>query len=449
MNVENLETGWLQQHALDGIHELTIECDHVDFTIEVDENLSDMVQLVAQPAENAPAISRAGSELLIKQSGRYRGRVTPMLRLPATRCPEVAANIGKGDLSFQHVPATIVVKLGMGDVQIVDGSGSALVSIGKGDVAVVDRDGGVTVKSGMGDVALRRCTGAVSVALGKGDIAVVESGPGVSVKTGSGDIAVVRMQGGALVASAGVGDMSFNDGEASSVTAHTGKGDIVSSVRLLDESRGRPDVSDEDDDFVFDVDSEDFSLGDIHVEAGESGVRVARGNTDILSLGPDGIRFRGSKRQFSLGPDGIRVGGPDTGIEVERFSFETERGDADVAVPSDLNLRVELLATGDVHSDVPLVSVGRPGPRGTIKRFVGVLDGPGNAPRTDVRVSTKRGDVNVRLARVLPRDDAPDVDDKDDMDRDEQARVILEALARGDLSVNEADRLLRGLDSGD
>jgi len=455
VNARDVQTGWLHQESLDGVTAISVECDHVDLAFEADETLSGVIQLIGEPAENLPVIERTGPEITISQRGRYRGRVRPLIRVPAEGCPGTGVKLGKGDIAFQNVQADIAVKLGMGDVEISNGSGATAVSLGKGDVGISGRDGVVAVKLGMGDVSVRRSTGLIAVSTGKGDIAIVDAIADIDVKCGSGDVAVVRPQGGTILINSGNGDVAVQGGEATSVSVRSGKGDIHSSVRLLAHEAELTSTADEDDfDLNGDFDDFDpgdsFSIGDLEFEASDDGVRIGRGNRSILKMGPDGIQIRGSNREISLGPDGIRLGGPkETASDgSEQFTFETGRGDVQVDLPSDLHVRVEVLATGDVQSEVPLVSVARPGPRGTMKRLVGVSDGAGRGPRVNLRVRTKRGDVALRSVRVQSRVQTAPRPEDDAVDRDEQARVILEALARGDLSVNEAERLLEGLDRG-
>lgn len=458
MNANDVESGWMQQISLGGINELRIDCDHMDLTIETDTSLSDMIQLICEPAQNAPILKRVDSRLEIKQSSRYRGRVRPLLRVPAFDCPETSVKLDKSDLIVSHMHAPLTVSLGMGDVAISHASAPVGVKIGKGDVALSDIAAEIDVKHGMGDVSVRGCTGPVVVALGKGDVMVTDSGPDIDASSGHGDISVRRGLGGRLKISAGQGDISIDKGEASSALVKTGNGDISSSLRMTVEGEipaAQPIVDDSGVEFDFDPEQiEEFEIGDLRFEAGERGVTIARGGKSIVHLGPDGIQVRRGKHDLSIDSDGIRYGaGATVSFNDERFEFESGRGDVAIDLPDDLNLRVEVLMTGEIHSDVPLVGVGRPGPRGSTKRFVGVRDvAADDSPRVGVKVRTKRGDASIRLVNVEPRAEpqpAPVDLGLDTVAREEQAGVVLEALASGALTVAEAERLLEGLDLAD
>ncbi|HEX2281927.1 MAG TPA: DUF4097 family beta strand repeat-containing protein, partial [Thermomicrobiales bacterium] len=420
---------------------------------EADDTLTNSVQFIVEPAENPPVLRRLGSEIRIEQQKKYRGKVTPLVRLPAAQCPEINVNLGKGELSFIDIRATLTIKHGMGDVDVRGGSGPVQVSLGMGEVAISRRNDPLEVKNGMGDVAIDRCRGGINVALGRGDIAVAESGPDIVLKNGSGDIAVARPVDGQLHISTGKGDVAVSGGDAYGLIVNSGKGDIFSSARLSvrpgDQGEPVDEASDEDEEapiFSFDEDIT-LNLSGLEFDAGEHGVRVTRDGRDVLKLGPEGVQISSGGRELSLGPEGVRLGGAgEKSSGDQRFSFETGRGDLHVQLPTDLKARVEVLATGDVQSDVPMVSVGRPGPRGTVKRLVGVTDGGDQAGRVNVRLRTGRGDVALRSMRVSPREPAQPAQRAEETDNEERARVILEALSRGDLSVGEAERLLAALE---
>lgn len=451
MNASAGRSDWLQQVSLDGVTELRVNCETVDLAFETDTSLSGVAQLIVEPAQHAPVLHRSGSELLLEQQGRFRGRVTALVRLPAEQCPGMAVNVSKGDLSFNDVPAAMALNLGMGDLVVRGGAGEIALNLGKGDVRISDRSEAIAVKVGMGDVAINRCKSPIVLEVGKGDVALARCEADIDLRLGSGDVAVGHPEGGYVTIANGSGDIAVGGGSVSGLKIHTARGDIASTARLVLRPEDTRYEADKDamfnvDDFVEGVDVMGVNLGELAFEANDEGLRVARGNRDLLRLGPEGIHISRGGREISLGPDGIRVGGAASSVGPDHFTFDTGKGDIHVDLPSDLALRVEILATGDVDSDVPLVSVGRPGPRGTTKRLVGVRDGGEAGPRANVRLKTGRGDVALRTVRVPAAPPPAKPESRTEMDRDERARVILEALSRGDLSVSEAERLLAALD---
>ncbi len=453
MENNGVKSEWLHEQTLDGVDEFRVTTENVDLAFEADDSLRGAVQLIVEPAQNGPVLRRSGSALLLEQEGRYRGRVTPLIRVPVDTCPRIDATADKGDLSFSQVTAPIAGKLGVGDLDIQGGSGDVALSLGKGDVAISNRAGAIAVKVGMGDIEIRRAGNGVAVAAGKGDITLSDCAEAIDVRNGAGDVAIVRPGGGSVSIRTGSGDIAVSGGDVQRLSVRTGKGDIASTAYLsaatgsgaAEAQTQEPFGPGEDPDLgTFDVGS--INIGDFAFEASEAGLRVGRGDRDLLRMGSEGIQISRGGREISLGPSGIRVGGAGSSVGPEHFTFETGRGDIHVEVPADLALRVEILATGDVQSDVPVVSVGRPGPRGTTKRLVGVRDGGDAGARANVRLKTGRGDVALRTVTMAAPKGAPHPETQSEVDRDERARVILEALARGELNVAEAERLLAALD---
>jgi hypothetical protein len=158
------------------------------------------------------------------------------------------------------------------------------------------------------------------------------------------------------------------------------------------------------------------------------------------------------------------------GVKPGEFDVETANGDIAVHVPAEQPLRVEALVSGgDVRSDIPLVSVGRPGPRGATQRLVGGTS-PGNGGRLNLRVRAERGDIRIRAMRYAPAAPSvpaaplaptaptppapptpptpptPPMPAAPRSEREEQINAILNQLASGSLDVAEAERLLEALE---
>jgi hypothetical protein len=172
------------------------------------------------------------------------------------------------------------------------------------------------------------------------------------------------------------------------------------------------------------------------------------------------------------------------------YDIETHSGNIMLDVPYGAPMRVEaLVSSGEVRSDVPLVTVGRPGPRGSTQRYVGGTT-PGDEPRMSLRLKTDRGDIRVRAVHTVvppappiprpagsqtpappqppvvthfhapggagsapdaptsrvPSATAPAHKPRALTEREERMQAILESLANGSLSVAEAERLLQALD---
>lgn len=435
--------GHTQEESLEGVSEVRVECDNTDFVVESDPSLSGVLQLIAEPAENAPVLSRNGSAVLIEQSNRYRGSAAPVLRVPDTALPGLTVAIGMGDVVLEQVQADIDFKLGQGDLHFVHGAGSVAIAIGQGDVHLQNCRGSIACKIGQGDLHIERCTGPATLQLGNGDIHVAECKSDLAVQSGSGDVAVSRPHRQSIAIKAGKGDVVVKDGSAVALNVKVGKGDIVSRTRFLADVEPETPAGSEPEDFDFQTTDESvhFNLADFQFEAGESGVRIARGGRDLFRAGPEGVRLRrGDGDDLNIGPEGIKMG---AGRNKDRFSFVTDKGDVVVHVPDDIPVRVETIVNnGTVASDVPLVEVGRPGPRGSRRRYVGVSDSA-EGERLLVRAQSDRGDIALRLT---PMPDAGAPSQAEASSRDARVRAVLESLANGEITADEANTLLQALE---
>ena len=460
-------------------------------------------------------------------------RLPALVRLPASGCPPLSGNHAKGDLIFRNVDALIMLKHQSGDIAVDGGAGPLMLQTGKGDAWYARHSGPITHTAGAGDLHLDHCAGPVSVSLGKGDVHAsacdgaleVKSGAGdvhanscggdLLIKCGSGDVLITRPREQRVSVQNGRGDVTIEDGALLGMAIRTAQGDVDCTAQLL-----LPGHDDDDaneyitfapgmdasgqslDQFITRAVQDAMSgvrskeaiaraiedalsrssardlltrLGDFEFEAGDHGVRIMRGGQPLLEASDQGVRLARGSFMFEASEQGVRVkrgGTPgETGVRSGEFDIETHSGDIAVQAPLGAPIRVEVLINnGDVRSDIPLVSVGRPGPRGAIQRLVGGTN-PGDAERINLRLRAERGDVRLRAVRNAPppprarrapmppaapaAPDAPDAPDAPTQpiampapsnEREERMQTILSALASGSLSVAEAERLLEALD---
>ncbi len=504
----------LHPGSLEGITRLRIDCNDVDLAIEADPSLVDIVHLVVSgSSSNAPSLIREGSELIVYQSGRFRdGGRPPTLLVPDINCPPITGSHEKGDLHFDQVTAAISIKHGTGDVRVAEGSGDLSFDSGKGDISISGRDGSQSLRIGMGDVRIARCRGAIAVSLGKGDVNVdtcdgeldlkIGSGDvaasdcsgGLAIKNSNGDVSITRPRAALLSVTTGNGDISIRGGSLTGLNLKTVKGDVTSGSHLLfipDAAGNQQSAAPQ-----FDVDESDpnpvsriLRSKGIEFMAGDKGLRFARGPF-AFEASDAGLRIAKGSFAFEASDAGLRIVTGETASfgSIGTFEITTSGGDVSVDVPSGTPLRVEALVNGgDVKSDVPLVSVGRPGPRGSTQRFVGVTE-PNAEARLDLSVRTDRGDIRIRSVTGLPTQpqstspndpttrlprtprtqgtpvtprsvrpprpvsgitDAiamPASTTSRPSNRDARMRAILDDLANGLITITEADRRLSDLD---
>lgn len=485
--------------ALSGITAIHIDCADMDLNVEADASLRDRVLLLQATGRDAPILIQDGDQLVISQSGRHRGgNGTPTLRVPATGCPPITGEhrrgtlrmtgvIGaidlhhnSGDVTLRQVQADLNLKVDKGDLTLIEVAGQATLSCGSGDVQIMQLQGLLHLALGSGDVTMRSSSGDAEMSLGSGDVTVDGFAGGLRLRIGSGDTSIIAPHHAALNLRAGSGDATIHGGTATSLNIKLGRGDITSSARLVPDD-GRTTINEPE-----------------QQESLLSGMRID----------DDGVRFSGRNLRFEATSAGVRIEKSGTSIEADergvrivrgqrgatgQYELETAKGDISVNLASDTPVRVEaIIQGGDVHSDVPLVSVGRPGPRGATQRFVGVSDAQATR-RVNVRLKTDRGDIRVRTVsmpntpRAHPDDptirmttqpaetfapaDWPGVPTTPPQpptpparptppappvsggapgtvgERQMSMREVLDALSRGEISVEEADRRLRSMNA--
>jgi hypothetical protein len=127
------------------------------------------------------------------------------------------------------------------------------------------------------------------------------------------------------------------------------------------------------------------------------------------------------------------------------WSIDVRHGDIDISIPSDSEARLDAATRhGDIQSDFPLVRTSRPGPESRFGgRMVGAV-GRGDSP-SEINLSVMHGNISIRAAGVRQSrqseqasspaagDTSPGVDLR---------LSILERLSRGEITVEEAARLL-------
>lgn len=234
-------------------------------------------------------------------------------------------------------------------------------------------------------------------------------------------------------------------------------------------------------------------------EKASFGVRIGKGSAKLqeietkscsLRLGSGDVELKGGRIEELQ----VRVARGDIKCEsvmpAGDWSIDVKNGNIQVALPSNTQARLDVATRhGDIDSQVPLVRVGRPGPESRFGgRMVGTVGQPG-ADLPALSLTTVRGDVEIRLeeskSRFAPKTSpsassraepaqeaaptAPPVATTAAANATEPARpsdatveagkpepsspgpaydsqlAILQALSKGQITVEEAERLLQGL----
>ena len=470
--------------SLEGISRIRLDCEQTDLSIIADPGMVGQAFLSAEPGGEVSLI-READELIVYQRGRRTGGRAPTLTVPAEDCPPIGGSLDRGELYLGGLNGDVEIKHGQGDTRIDGGDGKLTYSLGKGDMRLANRLGDIALNVGSGDIHVGASTGNFAISLGKGDVtcdaiggnlalkigsgdvAVVDSAGKLVIKSGSGDVTVTRPRHQVVVIKLANGDVLIRNGNLAGMAIDVSKGDIVTSAQLLLTSHGQGGGAGDDQSLV----SRILRSKGVEFSATDKGVRISRPGFDF-EAGDSGVRITKGGMSFVAGDSGVYFTNGEA-LDAGSFSAETSSGDIVVDLPSGPPVRVEaLISGGDVRSDIPLVSVGRPGPRGATQRYVGVSD-PSATERIDLRLKAERGDIRVRLLPAAPHvtppsppappappkpPATPDVASAGLADattarvpvltREQQMRAILDALARGEISVTEADRMLNALGGG-
>jgi DUF4097 and DUF4098 domain-containing protein YvlB len=358
--------------------------------------------------------------------------------------PPIGAAVGGNwfdflsDFDFER----LVGQLGFGrvDLRIAVPASVARVNLktGLGDARVAQWSEGVTITTGKGDVTLGQGRGPAEVKCGMGAVRVAAFARSCGIQTGMGEVTIGGGQGEARIHT-GMGKVVVTDADLR-LEANTGMGEV-----RLERVRGRANVR--------------TGLGALNVaDAGTLALEAQTGKGD-LHLAGSFQSIRAKSGSGAIFCQVTAVGGP--------FELNTGHGDVDFGIA--LNgvgqaIRIDAATgRGRIESDVPLVQVGQPGPESYFgRRLVGTI-GDGEV-QTTVRVRSGIG--NVRLRRLgaapqiaaSPRAEAPPpapapeptVPPSNPAETPAAAPKrtrldILEALSRGEITVEEAERQLQAL----
>lgn len=415
-----------QQIPLDGATRVAIDVTGADLVVSWREDLE---AVVASGQELT--VERAGDELFLRAEHRSRGRNRGgglFDKLPNISVPGVTIDWGEGGNSIEvsdedgvivrtgrpatpgassiriELPVAVIataIELDRGDLGLTSPLGKVECQIKSGNLDSTGGNAEMSTSLGSGNARIKGFSGSLTLMGGSGDVEITDSRAITSIKAGSGEVALTRLHGDAINVMAGSGDVAIRDCVADAFSCHTGSGDL------------------------------DIAGGELERVSVRSGSGVVSCATAF---------------------------GPYT------QAFETGSGPISLGVPRGMPVRFEVSSHGgDIDSDIQLVSVGQRGPRSRrTRRQVGTV-GSGE-PRADVSVRTATGDIRLYwLATaakaqasapeppVPPEQPAPielpgsSVGQEDHADRPtagDPRQEILEALAAGVITLEEADDLL-------
>lgn len=354
--------------------------------------------------------------------------MTATQQIPIEGIDRLTLDFAVVDLSVEWVDDADAIVVTGRELPVEQAAGEVFIRADLGD----EEDAGESALSVSIPVALPRCTleveqgqlnitnprGVVECRVQEGDIVLHGGEAEINLTAGSGAVNVSRLRGSILLIG-GSGDISLSE-LAAATTIRAGSGQILLDRITADEIKiaaGSGGIAVRD--CVADVFLLEAGSGDVEVSSGRLGqitVRTGSGGIDCRTV-------FGSQLQ----------------------SFASGSGSISVAIPRDLPARVEATTNrGNIESEIPLVSVSQRGPRSRrTRRQVGSI-GTGE-PRAEVSIRTSSGDVRLSwLDESVRAESAEGARSGRESDSDRSVELeILNALSREEISVDEADILLR------
>jgi DUF4097 and DUF4098 domain-containing protein YvlB len=443
---------------------------------------------------------------------------------------------GHGQIEIRDSHGTLQAQTGSGDVHLTTARGDAVLHSEHGRIEVNDIEGTTEARTSSGDILLKGARGAATLDTNHGKIEVTHSYlPALSARSGTGDIVI---QGGSVNAltltthagnvhcatelaptkheiSSGKGDLTLTaaQGEVLLETRHgrihvtrvdnmlrarTSNGDIIVLEAVgeldLDTSHGRIEVIEASGNVVA-----HSGNGDLIVKTakGEVALQTGHGRIDVGTPQALTIGAKTGNGDINVGVGSLRSARLETNagkvtcaaeLAPGEYGMTSSNGDIALRVPSNAQARVDAqTGHGQIHSDFPMVGVGRSG-GASGARMVGSI-GEG-VPNLVVSARTANGHIRIERGPAhsdLPKSLAPratvqsaqgvvapasltqrsatdqTLDDEPyqpavgqtvhlnrasagtaDESKPDSNLAILEALARGELNTDEAAEMLWG-----
>ena len=310
------------------------------------------------------------------------------------------------------------VQSGSGSVEVLSTRAPLHIETGSGSVSVTDV-GDVDLETGSGHVAVRTVNGSAEIETGSGSIEVEQVAGAASVETGSGRV-VARYIGQGLQVSTGSGSLAVSD-VTGQVDLETGSGStqverVTGPGLTLDSGGGSARLA-------------AIDVAQLNIEASSGGVDV-----ELLRIYPGGTY------EIETGSGGVVIKLPaDASLDLE---LETDSGKI---VYTGLPLRVHHQEAGELE-----------GTMGAGGATLSVEAGSGGIV---IRPGAAAGQPEAQYARVASAPQAPkspmppaaaaleQAMAKDAaLESSESMKRVLNMVAEGKLSPEEAEQILRALD---
>jgi hypothetical protein len=151
------------------------------------------------------------------------------------RLGECRIKVAAGDIDLDEAgPADLTTSAG--GIAVARVTGHAEISSSSGRIRVREIDGSAVIKNSNGECFVGEITGDLRVNAANGTIVVGDAGAGVIATTANGDVRIGAITRGVSSLKTGYGqiEIGIRAGTAARLDAHTGFGQVVSSMRPAD-----------------------------------------------------------------------------------------------------------------------------------------------------------------------------------------------------------------------
>ncbi|MCC6628721.1 MAG: DUF4097 family beta strand repeat protein [Chloroflexi bacterium] len=211
-----------QQLAGDDVRQVMIDAGHGDLDVAWHESNTVLVHGPSAAAERQ-------ADTLVIHRRRKGDRLA--VTLPQA-LPTCTISVHHGRLTLTGSRGIVQASTGSGSIHVEDGQGELTLHTGSGSIHVERQAGPLAGKTGSGSVHLANIDGPIEAQTGSGSIRVTGGAGDLQARTGSGAIRVETRVGGRLSLTTGSGSIRIDGGQAAATDARTGSGSIHCSAVL-------------------------------------------------------------------------------------------------------------------------------------------------------------------------------------------------------------------------
>jgi hypothetical protein len=179
-------------------------------------------------SEAVESVFSAGFPFSLEHGADVRVGVPTVLERPL-----IEAHTGAGGIDVEGLTAEFVLRSDRGDITVRGAGGALQLNTGAGDVEIQAFGGPLRVHTGVGEVELADCANGGTVHTGSGDVEAHGLSGAWDLRSGAGDVEITARDEATLVIGTGSGDVEVEGGALHRLEVQTGSGDVTCRSLLL------------------------------------------------------------------------------------------------------------------------------------------------------------------------------------------------------------------------